>query len=357
MKNNKEYYDFIDLLKTIAIIMVIFLHIPVWNVDFIATNNISNIIQYWMRVACEGVPIFLTVNGFLIFKKNNLDYVAHRKKIIKMIILFFLWAIILSLIKAFVHNEAISIFDLVRYIVNTTSGSKYTGVLWFLQQFIGLYLFVPFLWQISNNNSDGFMNLFIIIFLLTIGIDTIELIRDIFPNNLSIYNIINDCINFVNRFNILGKGAFLLYFLLGGAIVHYQNTINSNKRILIIIGLCNWFMAFLYGYIVSKRTGVLVSAGFNYFSLFMVMFIIGLFALASGYKNHGSVINQVITKIGTNSFGIYFVHTIIIDLINSNIFINSLLGRITTAIIVLIISTAISSILSKNKYLKELIKL
>ena len=64
--NNKKRYDNIDLLKFIAIFMVITLHVPLYFTDFIKTQNIENFIQFSFRLISEGVLIFIFVNGLLI---------------------------------------------------------------------------------------------------------------------------------------------------------------------------------------------------------------------------------------------------------------------------------------------------
>lgn len=77
--NNKKRYDNIDLLKFIAIFMVITLHVPLYFTDFINAKQFPNIIQYSFRLVSEGVYIFIFVNGFLLINKPfNLN--KHIKK-------------------------------------------------------------------------------------------------------------------------------------------------------------------------------------------------------------------------------------------------------------------------------------
>ena len=78
----KKRYANIDLLKTIAIIMVIALHSQLFITDFIKDNKISTYIQYFIRILCEGVAIFILVNGFLLIKNicnisNMVNYINN----------------------------------------------------------------------------------------------------------------------------------------------------------------------------------------------------------------------------------------------------------------------------------------
>ena len=43
----RQRQDNLDLLKAIAILMVLSLHVPLWNVDFIGTPSLGRALQYW----------------------------------------------------------------------------------------------------------------------------------------------------------------------------------------------------------------------------------------------------------------------------------------------------------------------
>lgn len=75
-------YDNIDLLKVIAILMVLPLHTGLFVTDFIKMSSIGTYIQYAIRLVCEGVPLFILVNGFLLINKN-FDLKKHVRKILK----------------------------------------------------------------------------------------------------------------------------------------------------------------------------------------------------------------------------------------------------------------------------------
>ena len=81
----KKRYANIDLLKTIAIIMVIALHSQLFITDFIKDNKISTYIQYFIRILCEGVAIFILVNGFLLINKKQFDFKKHLLKTLKIL--------------------------------------------------------------------------------------------------------------------------------------------------------------------------------------------------------------------------------------------------------------------------------
>lgn len=67
----KKRYDYLDLLKFIAIIMVMCLHVQIWSDNFIEDKSVWKVFSYACRLISEGVPIFVAVNGFLLLKKAN----------------------------------------------------------------------------------------------------------------------------------------------------------------------------------------------------------------------------------------------------------------------------------------------
>ncbi len=71
--------------------MVISLHVPLWEPDFMSSYDASHVIQYFFRLISEGVPVFVSVNGFLLLKKNSLDIQKHLKKMCRILALLVLW--------------------------------------------------------------------------------------------------------------------------------------------------------------------------------------------------------------------------------------------------------------------------
>ena len=112
----KKRYANIDLLKTVAILMVIALHSQLFKLDFIQYNNISSYIQYFLWIICEGVAIFILVNGFLIINKKEFDLKRHLLKILKIFILLILWSIILTTVIKLIYQEPLKISEIIKNI-------------------------------------------------------------------------------------------------------------------------------------------------------------------------------------------------------------------------------------------------
>ena len=105
----------------------------------------------------------------------------------------------------------------------------------------------------------------------------------------------------------------------------------------------------------SVKTNTLYKDSFNYGSVFMVIFIIGVFALTIYFQGNKNILNRIICDIGKNSFGIYVSHTIFIQIIRKFFSIDGIVSRITAFVIVLILSYGFSVCMGKNKLLRKLI--
>lgn len=132
-KTNAKRYAYIDLIKTIAIIMVIILHSGLLKTDFMTLKSVKSVIQYAIRIISEGVPLFVMVNGFLLLHKDKFELKKHLKKILKIFILLILWSIIYIIIETILMKGQFSIGLIFKNVLTTDINNKYTGILWFLQ--------------------------------------------------------------------------------------------------------------------------------------------------------------------------------------------------------------------------------
>lgn len=92
--NNKRYF-YIDVLKVVAIFMVLSLHIGMWNYDFISSPHVTTYVQYLLRINMEGVYLFVLINGFLLFGKA-FSLKKHLKKTLKIFGILVIWGDISS---------------------------------------------------------------------------------------------------------------------------------------------------------------------------------------------------------------------------------------------------------------------
>lgn len=293
-------------MKTIAIIMVIALHVGLFQIDFIKNRSISSILQFEFRIVFEGVPIFILVNGFLLIHKEKFNLKVHLIKIGKIFILLILWNGIITVISQIIWKQQLSIHSIINNIFTTSSRNKYTGMLWFLENLIVLYLMYPIIKNLHDSNKKLYNYFFIVLLISTVGINLLTMISDLMMAIIN-FKHIQSIIQYLNKFQITTNAYFLLFFMLGGYLFEKKEKF-ENKKITIkwmIIGGLSWLFAFLYGFTISilqKRT---CSASFNYSTIFMLLLLVSLFAITYRYHNKGKFLNKIVESIGKNSLGIY----------------------------------------------------
>ena len=207
----KKRYANIDLLKTIAIIMVIALHSQLFITDFIKDNKISTYIQYFIRILCEGVAIFILVNGFLLINKKQFDFKKHLLKTLKIFAILVIWSIILTISIQLIYKEPLKIIGIIKNIFITDINNKYTGVLWFLQNLIALYLIYPVLKIVHDNNKKVYNYFFIILLIFTMFTNLLSLMSNLINTKIK-FEGIKIIITYISKFQILyNRNNLILY--------------------------------------------------------------------------------------------------------------------------------------------------
>ena len=115
IKNKDRFFNF-DILKCIAIIMVIFIHIvasELYRYGEISGNRwmTANIIDSFSRMC---VPIFVMVSGFFLLRKDEDVKVFFKKRFVKIIPKFFIYSVVffifVIIFKDVKNDELFSVF-------------------------------------------------------------------------------------------------------------------------------------------------------------------------------------------------------------------------------------------------------
>lgn len=352
----KERYDNIDILKTIAIIMVILLHTLEWNIYFLNDESLRIYLTFFARIMCEGVPIFILVNGFLIInKKFYLD--KFLKKVFRIFIILLIWSAIDITIIMLIQGEGIYFKEIIKNIATTDISNYYTGLLWFLQDLIKLYLFFPILKIVHDNNKKVYNYFFIMITFFTIGIPLISNLLSILQSfmniNVKYFNV------FIEKYNFISNGTFLFYFMLGGYLFEKKNIFEKreNRIFVFLIGIISSITVFIYAIVLSKITKVQVAPNFNYSSIFLAITIIGIYAITYKYKNKNHYYNKLIMDIGKNTFGIYLVHKILVIWGIKIIEENNMTRNLLFSIIIFTLSYIITKLIKRIPVLNKIIQI
>lgn len=346
MTTYKENFDYIDLLKAIAIYFVVIYHFNNMQSDFFKDDTSLPYLSYFIKsILSTSVPIFFFVNGALLLNKPDLDLRQHVYKILKIFILVVAWGAITLVALALLHSERLSFPEIIKSVWQIKQGPL--GHLWFLEALVVIYIFFPIIFTAYKKNIRALYFFLACIIILSFG-NTMLLMC------MSIISFLTDKFTHSNIENIFWEfnafrgiyGYSLGYFIFGGLLFSVRSKLKAKKYFIFSALAIPVAMAllFLYGILESRKSNAIWDlVWYGYDTLFTLINVVSIFILCLGYR-HKNSLGKAIALIGKNSLGIYLIHTIIGNILQPYyLLINfsaTILSSIIFALIILLISLA-----------------
>jgi surface polysaccharide O-acyltransferase-like enzyme len=157
----------IDIVKVIAIMMVVLAHL-IWMTNeavgqtdaYFAFLTINNI------VATLGVPMFVMVSGFLLFSKTfetKMEVLTfYKHNLLPLLITAELWIVVYCIIK-------LPTFSVKELLLNMALVHKPEVHLWYVRFIVMYYLLTPFICMLKNKSSMGFILVLVVTVTFTFG--------------------------------------------------------------------------------------------------------------------------------------------------------------------------------------------
>ena len=283
---------------------------------------------------------------------------------IKVCSLFFrllAWTFILLFTKAAIRGDRISLTFVIENLFPAIyAGNIYTGILWFLQSLLALYLVFPFLKACFDYDYGAFRMLLVTICILQFVpqiisfSSTVLLIMDA-P---IMSDLCTTICQWFRGFIPLINSPFIVFFMLGGVIRESDSLIEDHRKTIIVLGACGWIASMLYAILAQRLFGSCPDS-LNYFSMFTFLILPGWFAASTYYRGENRVLRRMIASIGSSTLGIYLIHTIIKIALYQYVVVDILpfYYRFIILILVFLVSWLICVIISKVPVLKWLVRL
>lgn len=353
VEKNKKRIFYLDQLRALAIIMVIFSHICLLFIDsknLTGTNWITSLIYF--SITLLGVPIFLTISGALLLNREYTLTGFFKKRFSRLLIPFIFWIIIFLILGVLVFGYTFSLDYCKDIFFATLMG--YSSTLWFIWMFIGIYLFMPIINDFINEKglkgAEYFLGIWFIILLLTA---------------IGKYPFLD--------FKLVHFARYMGYIVLGYYL--FKKDFKISNKTLFILGIFLYIITSIITIILTNNMSLAAGkfTDINRVSIFIALQTTGFFLmfryfpeLNSNIPNKiysffkDSILGKITVSVSICSYGIYLAHRLIINSITSldtiyswNIFHqNAIIMIPIIVIIVLLISWAIIYILSKIPYLK-----
>ena len=359
MKPKKEMYHSLNLLKAIAIYFVLFYHDFFANFNILESKDFSVYCNYFLRTILSCcVPLFFFVNGALLLNKK-LDIRKHIIKIFKIVIITVLWAIITIILSMFIKQEFLTPKEILSIIWHWKAG--WVNHLWFLQAVVVIYTFLPLIKGAYDKEKSYFYFFFVMVMVLTFGNIFLSMVINVFEFVIHKNYLHQINFNFFNGFNAFRGiyGYSLGYFMIGGLCFANKERFMSKKmRIACFCIPISMLGLMIYGLIISTSENKAFDVVWDgYDSIFTLINVLAIFILSLLYKGKGKIEN-IITLIGQNSLGIYFVHVflgaIFRPLYTQFVFSDNIIVNAIYILVILLLSLGFCLIMKKIPVIKKL---
>ncbi len=352
--NAQSRYLYFDYMRIIATFLVVLAHvaIPIWACMDV---NDSNWFTYtFFSAVNRWTPtLFFMISGALFCGRKMETSQIYKKYVLKMVVAYFVW----STLYAFINYR-----DRTQLIQDILSGHYH---MWFIMVIGILYCLLPVTkWLVKSEKRISILLLVAFVtvsineFLLTIARDAglaeslglkflaFDIILTL--NNNFVYRVIKQIIGFVACF-VLG------YFL-------NNHHLTAKKRLAFyILGLFGVILTIILTAWISAKLGVAsnnYSQPLTFNNLFPAMAVF-IFLKYKDFKNIR--LNKIVNKLSKQGFGIYIVHPMILEGLQSKFdFFGGVLAHPMVLIpilasIVFVISNFVSSVISRVPVLKKYI--
>lgn len=352
----------IDLLESIAILLVLLYHCITYKYDFLSNESPLYYFRYLFNTLLSTcVPLFFFANGYLLLNKS-FCLKKHVFKTIRLIILAVVWGIVIILIQMPIKNKYLSFAEIIKTLWSLDISWR-VNLIWFLGALVCIYIFFPLLKLVYDSNKKIFLYFVIVCAIMTFGNILLNEIGTIFLSKILHKSITLQGFNFFNMFNPFRGiyGYAFVYFCIGGYMYHLKDillNINSRKRNILTIltmavcCLCLWGVGIYYSTVSGKIWDVVWN---GYDTIFTFINVICIYVLCLNLNKD----IKIIRTISCSTLGIYFIHTILIAFTKRYIwnvsFLCNIPCNILYAIAILFVSLIITLIIRKIPILKKLV--
>lgn len=348
MKENRVVYA--DILKIFATFSVILLHVSASNWGLVRIETFEwKVFNFYDSLVRFGVPIFVMLSGMFFLKQGKeISYKnIYKKYIFRIFTAFIFWSTFYSLYINLSNNDNINKDIIIRIIKDIITGHYH---LWFLFMIIGLYIITPMLRKIVQNDKKATEYFLLLWLLFTVVLPIII--------KIPVFIKLNVLVNKLNFNFVLG---YVGYFI-GGYYLETYTISNRNRNVIYLLGILGIISTIVFTYIISMMQGKANGILYGYFSpnvMFVSVAVFVFFKYEISKIKFNKTSLKIINTLSSCTFGIYLVHDFFNIILSKNglntMIFNPFISVPTIAILVFILSFAVSYIISKipilNKYI------
>ena len=333
----KDDTSWLDNLRVIATISVVLLHVAApllyryTNFDgsnWLTANFYDSLVRF-----C--VPVFVMITGALLLKKEYrlADYL--KKRVARIIYPFLFWITIYSIHAIIILKNALQLpFLDILTISSSKFGYKTTYHFWYIYMIIGIYLVIPLISRWIRNVKEKEILYFLTLWFLVVTLT---------------HPILND---YLPTINLKYFGGFIGYLVLGYYLsIKNFDKIKNIKIVSFAIFAFGVFLTAFGTYFLSFYNRQFTADLYTYFSPNVIIAASGLFLFIKHINITNNKLLSIHKRINKHSFGIYFVHVMVLFWLNryglNGSSFSPIIGIPLTTVVCLVISSSLIFLLKK----------
>lgn len=285
----------LEILRVIACLCVLLIHISnTYSRGFEEISRSSYMFSLIINsVSRIAVPIFFMLSGALLIKAN-LDLKKCVKRAAKFTIILIVWSALYLIWNKFVMDQT---YDFTN--IFSIPAKKH---LWYLYALITIYIALPFVQILFANMSERAEKYFMILWFAFL---TIRYVGELFE------------IPMAYKVPIVGDSCYLGYFVMGYFLSKYIRQFKFNDTVGIILIVMANAVNIGLTYYYSVVAGVHQEQFFQYRNTLLAFSSAIIFIMVYRKKelNLSTTKKKIINVISKNSFELYLVHILFLDII------------------------------------------
>lgn len=309
---NQERIDYLDTIKAVGILLVVFCHNVLLSDDTIAGNVV-------MSLSWAAVPCFMMTSGALMHHTEHFTWKKYFIKLLRLYLSLAVWRLIYFVVTLSFSTVEVPKMAFLQYVFFFTDIDDIrTGVMWYMIAYFIALLLYPVTWYLfRRGGKEGrtlVLFLMVLSFLGSIFIKAANLAFSVASHFLHIHAL--DLSDLARIAPFSNYGNMIFYFLLGAFLFEYRTELMEKCRRfrwgfpgLILVGTIGLIAIKYIRWDTIRWAGAYVTDGYNRFST--VLISVGLFMTFQCF-DVGTVGRFLGRHLGRYTMGIYYMHYVIL---------------------------------------------
>lgn len=291
-----------DLLRIIAIFSMMLLHVSASQFDSVAVTGTDwHVFNFYDSIVRFCVPVLVMISG-VFFLDPAREYPLEKilkKNVWRLVTAYVFWSFCYAVVDAFLTYHRPCPEFVVSVVQNTFTGRYH---LWFVLMMIALYLLVPVLRKIAED--EKLVRYFILLSFLFCYVG----------NLLTVLPVIGEtAATVLNKMSIVMVGGYTGYFFAGYYLYHFGISEKAKKG-LYVAGIVSVFFTMAVTAVLSVRSGAADRTFYNYLfpnTCLSAWAVFVCFKEEVSKKRWTKKQMEWISRLSELSFGMYLVHDFI----------------------------------------------